>query len=144
MLISRTYHVWLGIGYLMSTECTLCVIVSMQFSIWTFFMGNLILFSNFNESKNASLYSRSHCSQKNIFIFVMQAKIEYKRQKKKSEKWNLQLLYLTSMNAVCNNIGWWVFLNTHMYVFICGSFCHRQMRRILNFLYKYADVTSIW
>lgn len=72
---------------------------------WTFFMDNLISFSNFNESKNSSLYPDTLLlftllSKKYFFIFVMQAKIEYKRHKKRrAEK-----------NGICNFCIWQVWM----------------------------------
>lgn len=106
--------------------------------LWTLLWTISSQISNLNESKKSSLFPLTLLS-KNVFFFVMRAKIEYKRHKKKKrEKWNLQLLYLTSINAVCNNIGWWFFLNTRVCLY--SSAVHSS--EFFN-LCKYADVIHL-
>lgn len=138
----------------MSTECTLCVFVSMQFdSEWLSHSFEPFLWaisSHFQILMNRKilLYTpthccSSHCCQKNFFIFVMQAKIEYKRHKKRrAEK-----------NGICNFCIWQVWMPcatilADEFFFVEYSSICIHLRFILsssdetNFkiLYKYADV----
>lgn len=108
---------------------------------WTFFMGNLISFSNFNESKNSSLYPDTlllfTLLSKKYFLFLSCKRKLNINDTKKEERKKMEFATFVSDKYECRVQQYWLMnfflLNIRVYVFICGSFCHRQMRRILKF-----------
>lgn len=115
---------------------------------WTFFMGNLISFSNFNESKNSSLYPDTlllfTLLSKKYFLFLSCKRKLNINDTKKEERKKMEFATFVSDKYECRVQQYWL-MN---FFFVEYSRICIHLRFILsssdetNFkiLYKYADV----